>query len=896
MADLVGQTIGNCKIDALLGTGGMGQVYRGTHKFLNVERAIKVMNAGVAADPDFTARFQQEAQSAAALSHQNIVQVFDFGEQDGQYYMVMELVTDGSLRTLLRQRASGQSWDLTLGLDLIRQAAEGLGYASSRHVVHRDIKPDNLLLQKLGDAPSGASQYLLKITDFGLARMAEGGGVRTVSGMVMGTPAYMSPEQCQGGAVDGRSDLYSLGVVLYEVATGYLPFQASTVSEAIYKHVFVAPPPPRQVRPDLPPALEDIILRCLAKKPEGRFATGQELARALKGVMDAPELTTMAPIRPNQPKAVPTPATPPAQATALESANAGGTPPPAVQPLPGYSAVPRIRVTDNSGRTLQIVDVNKAALIVGRQPGSDLLLAEEGVSRQHLRIASDGARVLVTDLGSNNGTLLAGSRLLPQATTEWKQGQAVRIGPYWLLLEAPSATPVGPSQLSGLAPPPGLPGAFHSAPTYAGVTGGPSPQATPITPTHESGRIQVSLEQDALTLTPGQPSVVKVTLANTGSTVDHLTLGVEGVPLTWIQGPERGVQLNPAQQETVTLTVQPPRQPNSRAGMYPVTLRARSRENPGDSGSALARWTVAPFTADSIALRPTRVRARRRAQFSMLLQNSGNASVQYAFDGEDPEEKLQYQFARASVPVEAGGSAPVPVTIRAPWKLSGQPEIRDFRLSARPSHGGPPQVATGQINHISLLPGWLPPPVLALLVAGAVVLASLFATGVLPGALASHATPTATTVLVGGGTGAATATPAPTTTVAPTPTQPVYSNYSNMTIPPNQCFDMDSGTVLVDNSSPETDFCWTVNDPTRSLAPMNGAEAVFVGATAAPGYQDCVNDSGGLSSGAIDGSPASNQIPSGSYLCFRTSEGHTAMLHIASYGTSLVVDGITWRS
>ena len=108
--------------------------------------------------------------------------------------------------------------------------------------------------------------------------------MRTVSGMVMGTPAYMSPEQCQGGAVDGRSDLYSLGVVLYEVATGYLPFQAASVSEAIYKHVFVAPQPPRQVRPDLPQALEDIILRCLAKKPEGRFATGADLARALQGV------------------------------------------------------------------------------------------------------------------------------------------------------------------------------------------------------------------------------------------------------------------------------------------------------------------------------------------------------------------------------------------------------------------------------------------------------------------------------------------------------------------------------------------------------------------------------------------------------------------------------------
>ncbi|HET9980425.1 MAG TPA: protein kinase, partial [Ktedonobacterales bacterium] len=608
MADLVGKTIGNYKIEALLGTGGMGQVYRGVHQFLKVERAVKVMNPGVASDPTFQARFQQEAQAAAALNHPNIVEVFDFGEQGTQYYMVMELITDGSLRSLLKQRASGQSWELTLGLDLIRQAAEGLGYAHSKGMVHRDIKPDNLLLQKLSDSPSGERQYQLKITDFGLARLADGGGVRTVSGVVMGTPAYMSPEQCQGGAVDGRSDIYSLGVVLYEVATGYLPFQASSVSEAIYKHVFVAPPPPRQVRPDLPQTLEDIILRCLAKKPEGRYATGAELARALQGVVGAPEITTMAPIRPNQPKPAPTPATPPAAATALEAPHAGGTPPPAAPPLAGYSAFPRIRVMDDGGRTLQVVEVSKPVVIVGRQPGSDLLLAEEGVSRQHARITKDGDRVSVTDLGSNNGTLLAGSRLLPQATTTWERGQAVRIGPYWLLLEAPTKAAAGPSQLSG------MPRGFNSAPTAAGPTGGPppsSPSATPPPPTQESGRIKVSVEQETLTLTPGQPATVKVTLANTGTTVDHLTLGVEGAPQSWIQGPGREVQLNPGQQETTTLTVQVPRASNSRAGMYPVTLRARSRENPGDSGSASARWTALPFTAEAISLRPTRVRARR---------------------------------------------------------------------------------------------------------------------------------------------------------------------------------------------------------------------------------------------------------------------------------------------
>ena len=895
MADLVGKTIGNYKIETLLGTGGMGQVYRGVHQFLKVERAVKVMNPGVAADPTFQARFLQEAQAAAGLKHPNIVEVFDFGEQDSQFYMVMELVTDGSLRSLLRQRASGQSWELPLGLDLIRQAAEGLGYAHGKGMVHRDIKPDNLLLQKLSDSPRGETQYTLKITDFGLARLTEGGGVRTVSGVVMGTPAYMSPEQCQGGAVDGRSDLYSLGVVLYEVATGYLPFQAASVSEAIYKHVFVAPPPPCQVRPDLPQTLEDIILRCLAKKPEGRYATGAELARALKGVVGAPEITTMAPIRPNQPKPAPTPATPPAAATALEAPNVGGTAPPAAQPLGGYSSFPRIRVMDDGGRTLQVVEVSKPVIVVGRQPGSDLLLAEEGVSRQHVRIMKDGDRVSVTDLGSNNGTLLAGSRLLPQASTTWERGQALRIGPYWLLLEAPTRASAGPSQLSGAAD------GFHSAPTMAGSTGRPAPNmavATPPQSTHESGRIQVSVDQEAVTLTPGQPVTMKVTLANTGTTVDHLTLVVEGAPKSWIQGPGREVQLNPGQQETTTLTVQVPRATSSRAGMYPVTLRARSRENPGDSGSASARWTALPFTAEAISLRPARVRARRTAHYTLQLENSGNAPAQYTFSGEDAEEKLSYQFGRETVGVPPGASVPVPLTIRAPWKLSGIPEMRDFKVNARPSHGGPPQIAAGQLAHVSLLPGWLPPPLLALIAVGALLLISLFATGVLPGALANigAASPTATIQATngsgGGGAAAATATTAPTPTVTATPTQPIQANGST-TIQANRCFDLDNGTIVLAGMA-EADVCWQVNDPNRFLTPQNTAEIALMSAGTQPSFADCQNAS--LRTDPVNGSTTSNEIPSGAYLCFRTSDGRVASMHIAMYGTDLQVDYITWKS
>jgi len=283
----------------------------------------------------------------------------------------------------------------------------------------------------------------------------------------------------------------------------------------------------------------------------------------------------------------------------------------------------------------------------------------------------------------------------------------------------------------------------------------------------------------------------------------------------------------------------------------------------------------------------------------MTLQNSGNAPVQYALAGEDPEEKLQYQFAWPAVTVDPGASASVPTVIRAPWKISGQPEMRDFRLSARPANGGQPQVAAGQIMHASLLPGWLPPPLLALIAAGVVILASLFATGVLPGALANiGASPTATPLsAVSSPTTGGSATPTVAATATPQPLLTSVSSGNPVTVGANSCYDLDgSGVVL--NTSTDADFCWNVIEPSRTLALMNGTMASVLGATTEPGFQDCLNtqNQGQESSNPIDGTIGSNQIPNGTFLCVRTSSGHTAMAHIDIYDVSLQIDYKTWRS
>jgi serine/threonine protein kinase len=285
MIDLVGQTLGNYRIEAVLGSGAMGEVFRGVHIHLNRSNAIKVMHPQLAADPSFQRRFKQEAQAIAALTHPNIISVQDFGEDDHRLYLVMELAEAGSLRTLLQRQPEGKTCPLPLGLDLVAQAADGLAYAHQQGMIHRDIKPDNLLLH--AQVPAAAEEhgdFAVKISDFGLARMTDSSDGLTASGVMMGTPAYMSPEQCQGLPLDGRCDIYALGIVLYEVAVGYPPFQTASLTEAVYKHVYTPPPPPRSQRADLAPELERIILRCLAKKPDERYATATEFAADLRGL------------------------------------------------------------------------------------------------------------------------------------------------------------------------------------------------------------------------------------------------------------------------------------------------------------------------------------------------------------------------------------------------------------------------------------------------------------------------------------------------------------------------------------------------------------------------------------------------------------------------------------
>jgi serine/threonine protein kinase len=306
---LIGKQIGQYKIESQIGQGGMATVYKAYQPSINRHVAIKILPGQYAQDPNFVKRFEHEAKAIAALEHPHILPIFDFGTQDGLTYMAMRYVETGTLSNLM-----GRPLSYERIVRLIGPVARALDYAHKQGVVHRDIKPSNILIDKNGEP---------LLTDFGIAKMVQGSGGATQltgTGMVLGTPAYMSPEQAKGTSLDGRSDIYSLGVVLYELLTGQQPYQAETPLAVVFKHVSEPLPPPRTVNPNVPEPLERVVIKAMAKDPAQRYQTAGEMENGLQAALreiETSQRTVSTPALPTPPQGVPTspPTSPPSLPT-----------------------------------------------------------------------------------------------------------------------------------------------------------------------------------------------------------------------------------------------------------------------------------------------------------------------------------------------------------------------------------------------------------------------------------------------------------------------------------------------------------------------------------------------------------------------------------------------------
>ena len=266
----IGSLLGNrYRILEKVGSGGMASVYRARDTMLERDVALKVLHEVFSEEEDFRERFRQEARAAANLSHPNIVTVYDFGFDEGQLFIVMEYVPGADLKTIIRRRGR---FDVKSAIAIMVQACAGIGYAHRAGLVHCDVKPHNFLV---------TPDERVKVTDFGIARALSSIRTEEQSDVVWGSPQYIAPEQAAGYPPSPASDVYSLGVILYELLSGTLPFMGSTPEELARLHLEAKPIPLSEYVPEIPPALEQIVEKVLSKEPSARYRTADQLGRVL---------------------------------------------------------------------------------------------------------------------------------------------------------------------------------------------------------------------------------------------------------------------------------------------------------------------------------------------------------------------------------------------------------------------------------------------------------------------------------------------------------------------------------------------------------------------------------------------------------------------------------------
>ena len=293
MANLIGKKVGKYEITELIGRGGMAEVYKGYHSRLDRNVAIKVLYSHLAEGEEFQKRFEREAKSIASLKHPNIVQVFDFDNQEDIFYMVTDYIQGGTLSDLMKSFAEKGTYIPTARvLQITRQLLSALDYAHKKGLLHRDVKPTNILIDE------DKNTYL---ADFGIAKLLSGVSQMTVTGTLIGTPAYMSPEQGLGKKLTRESDLYSFGIILFQMLTGRVPFDAETPLAVIQAQINTKIPNPTDLRSDLTKDVEKVILKALQKKPENRYQNGQALINDLEPALAEMAKKTSSPEMPSQP-------------------------------------------------------------------------------------------------------------------------------------------------------------------------------------------------------------------------------------------------------------------------------------------------------------------------------------------------------------------------------------------------------------------------------------------------------------------------------------------------------------------------------------------------------------------------------------------------------------------
>src|SRR3954470_16376290 len=426
-----GTTIGGYRLDQLIGQGGMGVVYLGAHTENGAPVAVKLLTPELARQPGFRERFVRESQYASSLNHPNVIEVYDAGEQDGVLYIAMQLVEGTDLKHVLTQEGA---LDPGRAVRLLSQVAGALDVAHQQGLLHRDIKPGNIMIA------AGDHCFL---TDFGLSKNVSSDSIAlTAQGEFVGTIDYTAPELVLGKKFDSKLDVYSLGCLFFECLAGQPPFNKERDVEVLYAHIQDPPPKITAVRGDVPPALDDVIAKAMAKKPDDRYGTATEFMDHARAVIGEPP-------PPPPPPAGPPPPPPPDR-------------PAAPEPFPAAALVMRATGGNAAGIVITVTD----EFLIGRQaPGDGKLGDDIEISRRHARITREpDGRFVIEDLGSTNGTFVNGERVTTRALSPH---DVLEMGDTRLLVLDPREAPA-------MAEPEPAPGGPQGVTTFAAIPAEPT--------------------------------------------------------------------------------------------------------------------------------------------------------------------------------------------------------------------------------------------------------------------------------------------------------------------------------------------------------------------------------------------------------------------------------------
>lgn len=692
--DLSGQTLDHYQIERLLGQGGMGAVYQAMDTRLERQVALKIMHANLAAQPEFQSRFLTEARASARLDHPNIVRVLSFDLIGGQLFLVMELVRGGSLRHYMKRLYAEKKYlQLAETLELMRQLTNALHYAHQQGMVHRDIKPDNVLLKRGNDdtiTAGNPNAFQVVLTDFGLAKLVETSAY-SITGQPMGTLPYMSPEQCLGETVDVRTDIYALGVMLYELAVGQLPYQPKSLTEAIRMHTRDPLPSALTVRPGLPAALDRVIEKCLAKNADDRYQTAGELARELQGLqrsISSEELTLIE----GQPQTTDS-LTTYLMSRPNEAPMPAFTPSP---PLPHQAGRDRLSIAAE-GKAQRTLSIEKDFMLIGREPGIDIELNSNNVSRQHARIErSYDGQYRVTDLGSRNGTYIGQTRLPANVPAPWNGVDPLKIGEFWLRLEAgrKREDSTQPIRIHNSMPAQQMTQAYSM----------PNPSAYDSS----MGTVGMTMPSDAVRVAPGGTASTTVEIVNQSQFVDHFVPRLTGLPQEWYTLSTTPLQLMPNERVTLNVQFHPPPMSNSAAGTYPFQVQLESQTQRGATTVVRSTLHIGAYYNHQVDMQPKRVRLGTAPILS--ISNGGNAPTEYYLSGADREGVIQFGFAPERVLVNPGQTAQVPVRMLSPGRaLFGGANVMPFNVQVRPLDGSDRVFdQQGELVKSARFPAWMP--------------------------------------------------------------------------------------------------------------------------------------------------------------------------------------------